>query len=227
VPTGYLRDEGYQFLKKACIKKACIKNTCIKEHLYERKQRMKKFISIMMVAVMMFSLTACGGGSKDNNTKLDADAVTVLNTVWETYGDDEKFPAAGGDMENSVMDAPGAFALADLEALDATLGVPASIAENIDNAASLMHMMNANTFTCGSYQLKDGADMETFTTALKDSIMNRQWMCGFPDDLVVYSVGTNYVVAVFGAEDVVDNFEDALEEVYASTKILYDEDLTF
>jgi hypothetical protein len=52
-------------------------------------------------------------------------------------------------------------------------------------------------------------------------------MCGFPDDLVVYSVGTNYVVAVFGAEDIVDNFEDALETVYASTKILYDEDLTF
>jgi hypothetical protein len=57
--------------------------------------------------------------------------------------------------------------------------------------------------------------------------MNRQWMCGFPDDLVIYSVGANYVAAVFGAEDLVDNFEEALETVYTSTKILYNEDLTF
>jgi hypothetical protein len=70
-------------------------------------------------------------------------------------------------------------------------------------------------------------DVQAVADAVKENIMNRQWMCGFPDDLVVYSVGTNYVVAVFGAEDIVDNFEDALETVYASTKILYDEDLTF
>ena len=57
--------------------------------------------------------------------------------------------------------------------------------------------------------------------------MNRQWMCGFPDDLVIYSVGTNYVVAAFGAEEVVDSFEGHLEEVFASAENLYDEDLTF
>ncbi|MBE5955580.1 MAG: bacteriocin transport accessory protein [Lachnospiraceae bacterium] len=186
---------------------------------------MKKFISIMMVAVMMFSLTACGGGSKDNNTKLDADAVTVLNTVWETYGDDEKFPAAGGDMENSVMDAPGAFALADLEALDATLGVPASIAENIDNAASLMHMMNANTFTCGSYQLKDGADMETFTTALKDSIMNRQWMCGFPDTLIIVTLSDAHVVAAFGNAEIIETFKTKLTASYDGAEVIIEESL--
>ena len=188
---------------------------------------MKKFISIMMAAVMMLSLTACGGESKDKGSKLDADtnAVTVLETVWQTYGDDEKFPAAGGDMNNSVMDAPGTFDTADQENLDATLGVPAGIAENIDNAASLMHMMNANTFTCGSYQLKEGADMETFTTALKDSIMNRQWMCGFPDTLIVVTLSDSHVVAAFGNAELIETFKTKLTATYEGAEVIIEESL--
>ena len=191
---------------------------------------MKKFISIMMAAVMMLSLAACGG-SKDSNggnagALKDVNALNVLETVWATYEEADMFPVAGGDYENSVMDAPGAFPLTDLEVLDSMLGVPASIAEQIDNAASLMHMMNANTFTCGSYQLKDGADMETFTTALKDSIMNRQWMCGFPDTLIVAKVGGEYVVSVFGNAEVIENFKNKLRETFPITDIVYEESLT-
>ena len=190
---------------------------------------MKKIISIMMAAVMMLSLAACGGSKENNGGNADAlkdvNALQVLETVWTTYEDADKFPVAGGDMENSVMDAPGSFALTDLEALDATLGVPASIAENIDNAASLMHMMNANTFTCGSYQLKEGADMETFTTALKDSIMNRQWMCGFPDTLIVVTLSDSHVVAAFGNAEIIETFKTKLTASYEGAEVIIEESL--
>jgi len=185
---------------------------------------MKKFISIMMAAVMMLSLAACGE-SKGNSAALDVDALGVLETVWGTYADDEKFPAAGGDMANSVMDGAGVFDTADVESLDAMLGVPASSAENIDNAASLMHMMNANTFTCGSYQLKEGADLETFTTALKDSIMNRQWMCGFPDTLIVVTLSDSHVVAAFGNAELIENFKTKLAASYESAEVIIEESL--
>ena len=37
-----------------------------------------------------------------------------------------------------------------------TLGLPESEAANIDDAASMVHMMNANTFTGAAYRLKSG-----------------------------------------------------------------------
>ena len=126
-----------------------------------------------------------------------------------------------------VQDAPGTVNVSDGETLDALLGFPAASAGLIDDGASMMHMMNQNTFTAGVYHVTNAEDVQAVADALKENIMNRQWMCGFPDDLVIYSVGANYVAAAFGAEEVVDDFEDNLEAVYKSSKTLYDEDLTF
>ena len=191
---------------------------------------MKKLICLLLAMTLTLSLTACGGGKGTTTTKDDTEgktALDILTDAWAVYEEDEKFAIAGGDYENMVMDAPGAVNVSDGETLDALLGFPAASAGLIDDGASLMHMMNQNTFTAGAYHVTKADDVQAVADAVKENIMNRQWMCGFPDDLVIYSVGANYVVAVFGAEDVVDNFEEALEEFYASTKILYDEDLTF
>ena len=191
---------------------------------------MKKLVALLLTVTLTLSLTACGGGKTAGTTKDDTEgktAVDILTDVWAAYEEDEKFAIAGGDYNTMVPDAPGAVDVSDGETLDALLGFPAASAGLIDEGASLMHMMNQNTFTAGAYHVTKSEDVQAVADAVKENIMNRQWMCGFPDDLVVYSVGTNYVLAVFGAEDVVDNFEDALETVYASTKILYDEDLTF
>ena len=184
----------------------------------------------MLALTLSFAMTACGGGKNTETTKDDTEgktAVQILEDVWAVYEEDEKFAIAGGDYENMVMDAPGTVNVADGETLDALLGFPAASADKLDDGASMMHMMNQNTFTAGVYHVVKADDVQAVADAVKENIMNRQWMCGFPDDLVVYSVGTNYVVVVFGAEDIVDNFEEALEEYYASTKILYEEDLTF
>ena len=191
---------------------------------------MKKIVALMLAFVLALGLTACGGGNKGAETAKDdtegKSAVQILEDVWAAY-EGEKFAIAGGDYENMIIDAPGAVNVSDGETLDALLGFPAASAGLIDDGASMMHMMNQNTFTAGVYHVTKADDVQAVADAVKENIMNRQWMCGFPDDLVVYSVGTNYVAAVFGAEDIVDNFEESLEGYYASTKILYDEDLTF
>ena len=118
---------------------------------------MKRIIAVLMAAMLMLSLVACGGGTDTTTAPAStiASPLEILNTVWATYADEEKFPAAGGDMteENMNMEGPGVYGLADTEALDATLGFPAASVAKIDSAASLMHMMNANTFTCGAYHL--------------------------------------------------------------------------
>lgn len=191
---------------------------------------MKKLVALMLAMTFVCGLTACGGGGGTETTKDDTEgkaAVDILTDVWAAYEEDEKFAIAGGDYENMVQDAPGTVNVSDGETLDALLGFPADSAGLIDDGASMMHMMNQNTFTAGVYHVTNADDVQAVADAVKENIMNRQWMCGFPDDLAVYSVGTSYVAVVFGAEDVVDNFEEALEEVYTSTKVLYEEDLNF
>ena len=185
---------------------------------------MKKFIILLLSIFLAMSLAACGNktDSRDSSGKTEIkDAKELLTTVWNSYEEDEKFAIAGGDMteENMTEDAPGTFGITDADELDSMLGFPAADAEKIDNAASIMHMMNANTFTCGAYHLKNAEDVKTVAADLKENVMNRQWMCGFPDKLVVISVD-DYLVSVFGNEELVNTFKDKLTQTYENAKVI-------
>ena len=188
---------------------------------------MKRTLSLMLALVMAVSLMACG--KKDdgkNNADAPADSLALLTKVWDSYTDDEKFPAAGGDYETSVDDAPGAFAPSNADNLNFLLTVPTEDASLIDDAASLMHMMNANTFTCGAFRLKDAADADAVCAAIRDGLNSKQWMCGFPDKMVIAKV-SGCIVSVYGAEDLVNTFRDKLTAAYENAEIVYDEAIAF
>ena len=80
-------------------------------------------------------------------------------------------------------------------------------------------MMNANTFTAAAYHAT--GDTAELAQQLRDNIMQCQWMCGFPDKLVVAEVG-EYVVTVFGADELVDTFMTHLNGIYG-VSATYDE----
>ena len=185
---------------------------------------MKKITSLALALALALTLTACG--KKDNtagsgDSSVPADATALLTAVWDAHSDDEKFPAAGGDYENPVEDAPGAVSIADADNLNYMLTLPVEDAGKIDGAASLSHMMNANTFTCGAFHVTSKDDVETVASDLRDAIQSKQWMCGFPDKLVVAEVG-EYVVTVFGADELVDTFMTHLNGIYG-VSATYDE----
>ena len=150
------------------------------------------------------------------------DALTILNAIWNTYSDEEKFPAAGGDSEHAVDGAPGSFDVSNADSLSYLLTFPADDASLIDSAASLVHMMNLNTFTCGAYHVKNAADAKTLAQSLRDSIQSRQWMCGFPDKLVVITIN-EVVVAMYGDEELINSFRDTLTASYPAAVIDFDE----
>lgn len=188
------------------------------------EMNMKKYITLFLSIFLAMSLAACGNktDSPDSAGKTEIkDAKELLTTVWNSYEEDEKFAIAGGDMteENMTEDTPGTFGITDADELDRMLGFPAADAEKIDNAASIMHMMNANTFTCGAYHLKNADDVKIVAADLKENVMNRQWMCGFPDKLVIISVD-DYLVSVFGNEELVNTFKDKLTQTYENAKVI-------
>ena len=198
---------------------------------------MKKKIAMIMCAVFMVTAIGCGGskdaadnGNTEDNAVVEtvdvADSVELLTNVWNTYEEADKFPIGGGDYENMVMDTVGAFDVTKTEDLDSLLGMPADGAAMIDDAASMMHMMNANTFTAGAYHLTDASLQQDLADLLKDNIMNRQWMCGFPDTLLIASVGGEYMVSAFGNAEIMENFKTKLQEQYEVTEVIYEESLT-
>ena len=187
---------------------------------------MKKPLAALLAVLFTLAFAACGSGGKpDSGSEGEiGSALELLTTVWASYGEEERFAAAGGDMseENMTMDGPGKFSLSDAAALDTTLGFPEDAVDKIDDAASLMHMMNANTFTCGVYHVKNAGDLSDVSTALKNNILQRQWMCGFPDRLVIMQAD-GYVVAFFGEEGITGTFREKLAAAYPAVETVCDE----
>lgn len=183
---------------------------------------MKKRILFAAVAmVLIVALAACGTTQKDDENKVEIESsVALLNGVWDTYAEENKFYVVGGDFSNPVDNAAGAFNITDVENATATLHITEDNLALIDEAGTMIHGMNPNTFTAAAYHLADAANAETFVTSLKDSIKSTQWMCGFPDTLIIYTVNDDYVVAAFGNAEAIETFKTQLATVYGEAATL-------
>lgn len=164
--------------------------------------------------------TAAGETGTDSSESISSPEADLLNSIYTSFAEDQKFPIGGGDSANLVMDAPGAFDITNVEELESSLGFPSSQAANIDGAASMIHMMNANTFTGAAYHLIDGADPDAFAEAVKETVLAKQWICGMPDTLVILSAD-GYIITAYGNAELIENFKTtALSAVSGSEVIL-------
>ena len=190
---------------------------------------MKKFLSVVLALAMVLTMAACGSADAEPTTPAateaagPASALEILENVWAKYGDVEKFSIIGGNIEANIMDAPGNYDMAYAENMTYNLLVPAEQIENVSEAASMIHMMNANTFTCGAFKLAEGVSAADFGTAMHDAIHANQWMCGFPERLLIQSIGGAYVVVAFGVNDAMTPFAAHLAEAYPNAQTLADE----
>lgn len=189
------------------------------------EMKMKKMLSMLLAVMMCFSMSACSNSSTNegNDTIQVKESVEILNKIWETYKEDEKFSSTGGNLDEAMNEGPGKLSMENTDILQNVLYLPADCTEFVDDAASLIHMMNANTFTGSVFHVKDG-NMEKLSSAMKENIMNTQWVCGFPDLLIMANVG-DYLVTAFGNEEIITNFKTKLLEVYSSAEILFEENL--
>lgn len=174
---------------------------------------MKRMTMLLMAAVMIAALSGCGGKQNDAGTSQGgesryADALEVLSGVVKVYDENDLFAMYGGDQEHAVMDAPGQFDVTKTEELENVLGLPQDQASNIEDAASMVHMMNANTFTGAAYRLKDGTDLNEFADAVKSGILGKQWICGQPDTLVIINVDGRYVITAYGLGEIMETFKN-------------------
>lgn len=187
---------------------------------------MKKTVAILLTLMI---LLAAGCGSKpsetpdESKTPAFASAVELYTQIWDTLGEDRQFPAAGGDAEHEA-EAPAKFALTEenKETFEYLLHVTDELYDMLDDdAATLQHMMNTNTFSSAAAKLKDPSAAEEFAEAYKNAVQGQQWMCGFPDKVVVISVD-DYVIMAYGYEDIINDLVDACSAVAPGARVLVD-----
>lgn len=150
-------------------------------------------------------------------------SVEFLTQVWDAFGEENQFAAAGGDAEHEA-EGPGKFALTaeNKDSFEYLLHVNDALYAMLDDdAATLQHMMNTNTFSVAAAKLKDASQAEAFAEAYKAEVQNQHWMCGFPDKVVVISVG-DYVVFGFGIDECIDALESACATVVPDRTVLVD-----
>ena len=187
---------------------------------------MKKIVSLLMVCAMLLTMAACGAGNNENNNEnvnVPASALEVLENIWANYGEDEKFAVIGGNMESPVDGAPGNYDMAYAENLTYNLLVPADQLANVDEAATMIHAMNANTFTCGVVHLTEGTDVTAFAQVMRDAIQGNMWMCGFPETLVIANIAGEYVLVAFGINDAMNPFQTNFAAAYPEAQVLVNE----
>lgn len=187
---------------------------------------MKKVFSVILALTMALSLAACGGSSAEETTaavEAPATAVEVLDKVWAEYAESEKFAIIGGNVEAGIMDTPANYDMEYAENMTYNLLVPAEQIPNVAEAASMIHMMNANTFTCGVFRLAEGVSTADFGAAMQQAVQGNMWMCGFPEQLLIKDIAGEYVVMAFGLTDAMTVFENRLNEVYPQANTLYSE----
>jgi len=179
---------------------------------------LKKTFALFLTATLL--LTGCGGKKQQDNGG-PANAQEVLQSVWDTFSDEEKFPVYGGDSANMVDGGPGNFDIADTEGLRYNLLVPEAQIASVAQAASMTHGMMVNNFTCGVFRLTEGTSAKAFADAMAQSYKDNQWLCGTPEQMLVATIGDGCVVSAFGLTDVLSVFRQKLTAVYPDAQILH------
>ena len=186
----------------------------------------KKVIMSILAVALVVAIGVVAVGCGNSTPKIEfTDTADVINKVVDTYAEEQKFFSMGGDMENPVDSKAGLMNLSDTETVNYMLHTNDELLEEVEEVASYVHAMNANTFTSGAFKLKSAGNAQDFATSLKESVLATQWMCGFPEKIVIFTVnGGDYVVYAIGNGDAVEYFKTQLTTVMGeSATVVTDE----
>lgn len=186
---------------------------------------MKRTISILLIILASLSLLALAGCGNQEDTVSISSALDYYNQVWSVFNTSGDFPGCGGDSAHSADNAPGQFDLNEENApqFQYLLHVNEELYDMLDqDAATLLHMMNLNTFTSAVARLKEPDRAGEFAQGYQAIIREQHWLCGAPEQMVVIGVG-DYVVMAFGHTDNITNLISACTTVTPGATVLVSE----
>ena len=206
---------------------------------------MKKILAMMMAVMMVVSMAACAKKTNDETTatpEVTTEATTeapelayksaeeLLVLLMDSYNatatDETKLYVCGGNINNfetTNTEGPAKFVALEDADFDTNLGYPTADVAKQDDAASMFNMMNVNVFNSYAVHFTDSADVDTMAEAIKENILNRQWICGSPEKLVIAKMPGDYLVVVWGAVEfggIVDPFTASFADTVEGSAIV-------
>ena len=182
---------------------------------------MKKQICVLIALTLCLGLfTGCRKSTAGEtptpapSTNADYTPVSILAGTLARYQKDDVVFYASLDMvvdleENSDM-------------LQTMLYVPADQIGNITGASTVQHM-NPNSFTGAVLEMKSGVDVNAFASTMRETILNTQWMCGFPEKLLIATVSDRFVVIAYGLDNgdapLISTFQTRLKEAHGDSAV--------
>lgn len=187
-------------------------------------------IAVVLVAVLVFVFAGSNNGTTNNGGNQTVEptyksALELITEVFTSYNEnapeEEQLWVVGGNSDNIdtvSFDGPAAFVpFEDAEGeYDYHLGVPASVVSKVENAASMYNMMNVNNFNCYTLKLASSADANTVANTLKENILDRDWICGMPEKLVIINCPGNYLLVVWGVVEFGGIVDPVVDSVIAN-----------
>lgn len=192
---------------------------------------MKKTILLVLVLAALVSLAACSGKEQkppkpdgNGNGSKYTDANDLYAKLWNTFSEEERFYAIGGDEENRTENGPGKYDISKYkdDYVYRTLVSPQLLPLIENEASTLQFMMNTNSFSSTCIKLKKNSDADTFAEGFKKTVLENEWMCGFPDRVTVVQID-EYLIAAYGIDDFMDAFKKNVQSFSSETTILVDE----
>ncbi len=147
-----------------------------------------------------------GGGATTDELEIEdtTTAAEILEYAWAGMGAEHQPAVIGGHFSAEYTHGPYTYDLAYSEDLAATLLLPEDQMDQLVDAATVVHMLNANSMTAGVVKLQEGTDVKAFADATAARISGNQWMCGFPEKLVIIQVNDDFLFVAYGLIELLD-----------------------
>jgi hypothetical protein len=110
--------------------------------------------------------------------------------------------------------------------IDSLLSFPSEEIGKIDSAASIIHGMNTNMFTCGAFHVTDAGEVQSVADRIKNHILTKQFLCGSPEHLTILRVPGNYLIVLYGIKDNVGAFAQKTSALIPDTTTLTEQSLS-
>lgn len=176
----------------------------------------------LLLLIFSFGCVACGNQhlNKEENTPMTeseveieiADATDILLKVWMEF-DKTELDVMGGHYSDPAMGAPAKYDLSQTNDLIQTYCVPETQITLIDDAATIVDLYNAARFTASAFHLTDSENQKNFIEEMQKKIAENEWHGEVPEKVFVVGIEEEYVVAVYGRKELVDEFEKILEKI--------------
>ena len=150
---------------------------------------MKKIIALIMAALIVLTMVACGNTEDKNNGGETDGTATVGQTLLADFKADNKGTAeevAQRLISNEIIQFMGGAMPIEEGLLS---GFDNTEIKGFKSGAMFAPMMSSIAFVGYIFELEDGADVEAFKTTLKDSANLRWNICVEAEELIVENEG--------------------------------------